>query len=192
MRKDFYVFRHGETDCNVQGRWQGRGVNLPLNKTGEAQAQALAQRLKDLKLEVIYSSPLKRALQTAQTAASVLGVEVRVLDELTEGCLGDVEGLKKDIIAQKYPKLWDEWYNDTMIMSTRWPNGESKLEMQQRMFQGFEKMLSAKENIIGVASHSGSMRYFFYAFGYGPHKMPNTALYHLVYDNGEWTLEIMT
>ena len=39
---------------------------------------------------------------------------------------------------------------------------------------------------IGIASHSGSMRYFLLAFGYGPHKMPNTALFHLIYDNGDW------
>lgn len=191
MRKDFYVFRHGETDYNKQGRWQGCGINYPLNDTGVKQAELLADKVKNLGLEVIYSSPLIRAVQTAQAVADKLGLEVRTLPELTEGCLGVCEGMLKDDIAAQYPKLWEDWYSDNMDMETRWPDGESKQEMQQRMFNGFEKMLSAKENIIGVASHSGSMRYFFLAFGYGPHKMPNTALYHLIWQDSVWTFEIM-
>ena len=191
MRKDFYIFRHGETDCNREGRWQGRGVNLPLNENGVAQAEALDSRLKNLGLEVICSSPLERAQQTANIVAEKLGLKVLILDELTEGCLGVVEGMKKDDIKQLNPELWEEWYGDNMIMSTRWPGGESKLEMQQRMFKGFEKMIKMPQKIIGVASHSGSMRYFFLAFGYGPHKMPNTALYHLIYEDGNWSLEVM-
>ena len=191
MRKDFYIFRHGETDCNREERWQGRGIDFPLNENGVAQAKALNSKLKDLGLEIIYSSPLKRAKQTAEIVAEKLGLKVCFLDELTEGCLGIVEGMKKEDIKQMDPERWEEWYGDNMIMSTRWPGGESKLEMQQRMFKGFEKMLKAPEKVIGVASHSGSMRYFFLAFGYGPHKMPNTALYHLLYEDGNWTLEVM-
>ena len=191
MHKEFYIFRHGETRCNVEGRWQGRGINLPLNENGKTQAEKLAKKLQGLGIEVIYSSPLKRALQTAKIAAKKLGVKVKVLDELTEGCLGVVEGLLKDDIAKLNPALWEEWYGENMIMSTRWPDGESKQEMQDRMFEGFKKMLKMPEQIIGVASHSGSMRYFFLAFGYGPHKMPNTALYHLIYDDGKWTFEVM-
>ena len=191
MRKDFYIFRHGETQYNIEGRWQGRGINLPLNDNGLTQAAALAERLQGLGIEVIYSSPLTRALQTAKIVADKLKVSVKVLEELTEGCLGVVEGMLKEDIAKLNPALWEEWYGDNMIMSTRWPNGESKLEMQQRMFKAFEKMLQAPEKVIGVASHSGSMRYFFLAFGYGPHKMPNTALYHLIYDNDHWVFETL-
>jgi len=191
MHKDFYIFRHGETKSNVEGRWQGRGVNLPLTERGISQAEDLSERLQNLGIQIICSSPLKRALQTAEIVAEKLNVPVKEVEELTEGCLGVVEGMIKDDIAKLNPALWEEWYGDNMIMSTRWPGGESKLEMQQRMFQGFEKMLTMPEDIIGVASHSGSMRYFFLAFGYGPHKMPNTALYHLSYDDGKWTFEVM-
>ncbi len=188
MRKDFYIFRHGETDYNKEMRWQGCGVDLPLNATGIAQAVTLSERLKPLKLEVIYSSPLKRALETAQIAASQLKLKVKLLPDLREGCLGVCEGMKKQDVADKYPDLWHKWYDDKIDLSVRWPGGESKLEMQQRMFRAFEQMLSAKEDVIGVASHSGSMRYFLLAFGYGPHKMPNTALFHLVFEDGKWHL----
>ena len=91
MRKDFYIFRHGETDYNKEMRWQGCGVDLPLNATGIAQAVTLSERLKPLKLEVIYSSPLKRALETAQIAASQLKLKVKLLPDLREGCLGVCE-----------------------------------------------------------------------------------------------------
>ena len=187
MRKDFYLFRHGETAYNLEGRWQGRSVDLPLDATGLAQAETLAKNLVKTGLEVVYSSPLARARQTAQAVAAAAGVEVRILPELTEGDLGVCEGMFTTDIAAQYPELWHKWYDETTATDTRWPSGESKLEMQQRMFRGFEKMLSAPENIIGAASHSGSMRYFLLAFGYGPHKIPNTAVFHLVYD-GSWHL----
>ena len=156
MRKDFYLFRHGETAYNHEGRWQGRSVDLPLDATGLAQAEILAKNLAEKELEVIYSSPLARARQTAQAVAAAAGVEVRILPELTEGALGVCEGMFKTDIAAQYPELWHKWYDETTATNTRWPVGESKLEMQQRMFRGFEKMLSAPENIIGAASHSGS------------------------------------
>ena len=188
MRKDFYLFRHGETAYNAAGRWQGRSVDLPLDSSGVEQAASLAAKLQDKGLEVIYSSPLQRALQTAKIVAAPQNLAIRILPELTEGALGVCEGMLKSDIAAQYPALWQRWYKETTASDTRWPGGESKFEMQQRMFKGFEKMLTAPENIIGVASHSGSIRYFLLAFGYGPHKIPNTAVFHLFY-NGAWHLD---
>ena len=66
MRKDFYLFRHGETDYNKEHRWQGCGIDVSLNSRGIIQAQELASRLRECRIEHIYSSGLKRALQTAQ------------------------------------------------------------------------------------------------------------------------------
>lgn len=189
MRKDFYIFRHGETDYNKQGRWQGCSIDLPLNETGKLQAEALAQKVKNLGLEVVYSSPLIRAQQTAQAVAAINGVQVKTLPELIEGCVGICEGMLRSEVEKEHPDIWAEWYGDAMVMSTRWPGGESKLEIQQRMFKAFEEMLKAPESVIGVASHGGAMRYFLLAFGYGPHKMPNTVLFHLIWQDGKWTLD---
>ena len=188
MRKDFYLFRHGETDYNQQRRWQGQGVNLDLNANGIAQAQSLAEKLRDKKIEVIYSSPLKRALQTAQAVAEINNAPIKILDDLTEGSVGDCEGALRDDVAKKYPEIWDIWYGDNDIMDVRWPNGESKLEVQQRMVRAFDLMASSPESVIGVASHGAAMRYFLLKFGYGPNKMANTALFHLVYEDGKWSL----
>lgn len=56
MRKDFYVFRHGETDLNKQKRWQGAGEDYDLNATGVAQAELAVKKLKEKKLEVIFQA----------------------------------------------------------------------------------------------------------------------------------------
>ena len=69
MRKDFYIFRHGETEFNLQHRQQGSGIDMELTAKGQEQAIALAQKLARCNLDVIFSSPLKRAVQTAQTVA---------------------------------------------------------------------------------------------------------------------------
>lgn len=188
MQKDFYIFRHGETDYNLAGRWQGQSIDAPLNQTGIEQAKILSERAKAFNLQVIYSSPLQRAVQTAEIVAKDCNIEVKILPELIEASVGICEGMHRDDVAKQYPEIWEKWYN-TMDMVDRWPEGESKLEIQQRMMQGFQKMLTIPENVIGVASHGGAMRYFLYAFGYGPHKMPNTALFHLRYNNGDWDLE---
>ena len=189
MRKDFYVFRHGETDYNRTNRWQGQGVDFDLNETGHIQAQLLADKIKGLGIEKIYSSPLKRAYQTALAVAKETNAPIEIVNELTEGSLGICEGMYREEAREKYPELWNEWYGEEMNMNTRWPGGESKQEIQDRMFVAFNKMTQTNENIIGVASHSGSIRYFLLALGYGPHKMPNTALFHIVYEDGKWIFD---
>ena len=78
MKKDFYLFRHGQTDMNAAGRWQGRGIDLPLNETGREQARELAAALTPAALEVVFSSPLKRAVQTAQIVAEILRIPVQI------------------------------------------------------------------------------------------------------------------
>ena len=188
MQKIFYIFRHGETDYNLAKRWQGCSIDAPLNQTGIEQAELLAEKMKNFGLEVVFSSPLHRALKTAEIVAKKSGVRVKTMSELVEASVGVCEGLSVEEVASKYPDLWQRWYNE-MDMNDRWPEGESKMEIQQRMQKAFAKLLQQPEKVIGVASHGGSMRYFLYAFGYGPHRMPNTALFRLVYEDGNWDLE---
>jgi len=188
MRKDFYIFRHGETEYNRLQRWQGQGVDLDLNATGLLQAENLANKLQDKNLQVVYSSPLKRAVQTAEKVAERCGIEIRILADLTEGSVGDCEGELREKVAEKYPDIWNIWYGDNEIMDIRWPNGESKQEIQDRMIKAFEQMLKSDKQVIGVASHGAAIRYFLLKFGYGPHRMTNTALFHLIYQDGKWDL----
>ena len=189
MRKDFYIFRHGETDYNLAGRWQGQSINIGLNETGIIQAQNLAEKLKDLRIGKIYSSPLKRARQTAEIVAKKLNTPVEIIPELTEGSLGICEGMYRDDVKATYPDMWDKWYSEKMDMDIRWPEGETKGEIQKRMCKAFEQMLESKEDAIGVASHGGAIRYFLVGLNYGPHKMPNTVLFHIIYEDGKWIFD---
>lgn len=189
MRKDFYIFRHGETDYNKERRWQGCGINAELNAEGIAQAHELAEKLIPLKIEHIYSSGLKRALETAEICGRRLNIGVDVIPDLREGCFGEAEGMLKSEIAVKFAEIFAEWYDTTDDLNVRFPGGESKLEMQQRMFAVIENLVSAPYQKIGIASHGSSIRYLLYKFGLPPRLMPNTALFHLVYENGNWTLE---
>lgn len=189
MRKVFYIFRHGETDYNKERRWQGCGVNLDLNENGRRQAYELAQRLKGKGLQIIYSSPLKRALQTAEIIAAEIGVRVEAIPALREGCLGETEGMLKSEVEVKYPEIFAEWYSDKNDMNIAFPGGETKNQIQQRMYAAVEPLLETKEAIIGISSHSAAIRYFLMKFGHKPHRMKNTALFRLEYQDGAWNLQ---
>lgn len=86
-----YLLRHGETDWNKEWRLQG-SVDIPLNEKGVAQAQDAALRYKDLSFDVVISSPLQRALNTARIIAEPHGLTVQTDDRLREICFGDLEG----------------------------------------------------------------------------------------------------
>lgn len=90
--KVFYIFRHGETDFNREGRWQGAGHNPELNLAGVAQAHLLTETLRPLGMRIIYSSPLQRALQTAEIIGRELHIPVIVNNDLIEGNFGINEG----------------------------------------------------------------------------------------------------
>lgn len=88
-----YIVRHGQTDWNLEGRYQGR-IDIELNETGKVQAEEIYNKLKNIKFDKVFSSPLKRAYETAQIISS----ENIIKDErLIERCNGQLEGkLKKE------------------------------------------------------------------------------------------------
>ncbi len=188
MQKDVYIFRHGETDYNKEKRWQGCGIDSELNAAGIAQAEKLAVNLSGKNLEIICSSPMKRALKTAEIAASLCAVPIVVIAGLREGCFGEAEGMLKTEVAQKFPDVFNMWYSPENDMDVRFPGGESKRDMQERMLDVLKQVEKMPQNIIGISSHGSSIRYLLMAFGHQPSKMENTALYHLAFKDGKWRL----
>lgn len=190
MRKDFYIFRHGETDYNKEKRWQGCGIDTELNENGMKQAEALIETLEPKNLQIIYSSSLKRAIKTAMIIAEALGVEVKIIKDLREANLGETEGLRKEEIAVRFQDVYDLWYNkETDYVDIAFPGGETKREIHQRMIKVLEGLLKTKETVIGIASHGSSIRYLLFFLGKTLGRMPNAALFHLVYENGKWRVE---
>lgn len=90
--RNFYFLRHGQTDWNLEGRFQGQS-DIPLNATGLKQAQNAAQLLKQYPIDRIISSPLDRAIKTADIVAKHTLLPVQIEDQLIERTFGSFEGL---------------------------------------------------------------------------------------------------
>ena len=95
IKINIYIVRHGQTDWNVEGRYAGR-KNVPLNKKGILQANEIKERLKEIKFDKVYSSPLDRALKTTQ----IISKNNIIIDErIVERSNGKLEGkLKSEIV----------------------------------------------------------------------------------------------
>ena len=96
------IARHGETDWNLEGRWQG-WADPPLNETGRAQARELAGQLRATPFDAVYSSDLQRAHETAEILAAPHGVPVTVDSGLREIDVGSWSGLTREEIRTRYP-----------------------------------------------------------------------------------------
>ncbi len=122
MATHFILVRHGQTEWNKNERFRGR-ADIPLNETGLAQAQQVAARLIGEKIDAIYSSPLRRALRTAQPIAENHRLAVQPLDGLNDVDEGALEGLTIEEARQDFPKVVDDWLNAPGHV--KFPKGES-------------------------------------------------------------------
>ena len=107
---ELLLVRHGETDWNRDRRFQGH-ADPPLNETGREQANALAEELAGEEIELVYTSDLQRARETAQIVGARLGAGVVPLPALREIDVGEWQGLTWPEIEQRFPegaRLWHE------------------------------------------------------------------------------------
>ncbi len=185
MRKDFYIFRHGETDLNRQKRWQGSGMDYDLNEAGVRQAEDLWVKLQDKKLEAVFSSPLVRAKHTADVVAGKLEIPVLVRDNLKECFYGDAEGVLVSELAVKYPEILNNWYRpEEKYLNIRFPGGEGKKEARDRVLHELEKLTAEPYRVMGVAIHGGTMGQLLNYFNVPYETIPNCAAFHLVFEDG--------
>lgn len=172
------LIRHGETDWNVEGRYQGQ-ADPPLNARGREQAQRLAESLRDAGLEVLYASPLRRAWETALVVAQVLHLPLHEEPRLKEIHLGAWQGMwYKDICAQ-YPDLLKAWKERPW--SVRPPGGESLPEVQHRVYRAVDDILARHAGqCVGLVTHETPLAMLLIRFrGLGPEvvgqlRWPNT------------------
>jgi 2,3-bisphosphoglycerate-dependent phosphoglycerate mutase len=155
MKKDLYLFRHGQTEWNKLKRVQGT-IDIELSSVGIKQAKNLIQYLRDKNLDVIYSSHLKRAWKTGEIVAKELKIEIIKNNHLYEVCWGDAQGKTvgeiKEQFGEEFDNRWSESNPDDDFM--RFPNGESKIEVRERVLSAIgEFSVNSSYNSIGISTH---------------------------------------
>ena len=124
------LVRHGQTDWNLEGRYQGQ-ADPPINDAGRSQARTLADQLGGRRFDAIYSSDLRRAVETATIIAERLNLPVRLDPRLREVSQGEWEGVVSEEIKARYPAEWAARKKD--VVHSRPPGGESAAELAQRI-----------------------------------------------------------
>jgi phosphoserine phosphatase len=125
----FILVRHGATEWNQQRRVQGLS-NLGLNDTGKRQAEALAQALKNERVDAIYTSPLRRAQETAYAISRFHQVEVVTLDGLKELDVGEVDGMTYEDMRVHHREFFTKWMAD--FTAVRLPSGGTVPELRDQ------------------------------------------------------------
>jgi probable phosphoglycerate mutase len=145
------LIRHGETDWNVEGRYQGQ-ADPPLNQQGLAQAHQLTQKLQSAGLDMLYSSPLRRALETAQILAEALNIPLHTDSRLMEIHQGEWQTLLYTEIAARYPEVFHRWQTEPWTVTI--PGGENIAQVQKRVYAAVDEILARHDGqCVGVVAH---------------------------------------
>ncbi len=193
--KEFLVFRHGETDWNLIKRLQGHS-NIPLNEKGREQALVLQKLLSFYRPQVILTSDLSRAFETAEIANQDLQCSLHSTSALRECHMGQSEGMFRDTLLEKFgQQSWDRWLSaKDEDQDFAFPGGESKTEHLRRMLEYVERFV--QENIqlhrIAISTHGGSLYRLIQNCRNAPKSsltVPNCALFRFQLDiqSREWT-----
>jgi broad specificity phosphatase PhoE len=141
------LVRHGQTAWNVGTgggeRFRGR-VDLSLDDTGLAQAHAVAERLADHPIVAVYSSPLKRAVETARPTAQRLGLLVQPLPGIMDINYGDWQGLSHAEVSQAHPDLYPRWLEEPHRV--KFPHGESLRQVHLRGMAAVKEVAARHED----------------------------------------------
>jgi broad specificity phosphatase PhoE len=168
------LVRHGETDWNREGRFQGH-ADPPLNELGRQQARQLAEQLAPMPIDAVYSSDLKRARETAEIVAARKGLTVTVERGLREIDVGSWSGLTRAEIEERFP-------------GARHHDGETREAHLARIVAAAERIARDHpgERVL-IVSHGGSLRALRgHALGAAPHPIPNCEVFQLRFRDGSW------
>jgi broad specificity phosphatase PhoE len=146
------LVRHGRTEWNELGKWQGH-TDIPLNETGRQQARALARRLATWPIQAIYSSDLLRAAETAEIIGQLHDLSPIQEYDLRERYGGFFEGLDGEQIRSNHSAEWE-----ALVMGQELDGVEGNTAVQDRMWQFFEKVAAAHPGeMVVMVSHGASL-----------------------------------
>lgn len=151
-----YLIRHGQTEWNVMKKLQGWN-NSELTEKGIEDAKNLSERLKDIDFDIIYSSPQKRALDTAKIIKANRDMEIITLEELKEIRFGVWQGMTLEKVKEKYPREYDDYFNRPHLYKPI-GDGESLKDIYQRAEKAYKKILNSKAENVLVVSHGVTLK----------------------------------
>lgn len=159
METTIYLCRHGETDWNKEKRYQGVSSNSELSKEGIKQAELLGKEFIGRGIDIIFSSPGRRSVQTANFVSESVNISVVILDALKERCLGILEGKTHAWYNENYPESF------IVFQKTKEAPGiegvESFKEVIERSINTINDIVKENEGKnIAVISHRGFIKAF--------------------------------
>ena len=151
---EILLARHGETDWNRESRFQGR-ADPPLNDRGREQAAELAETLAEEELAAVYSSPLRRAFETAEVVAGRHGLPALPVEGLREVDVGSWQGLTRVDVERRFAEQFRRWLD----YGQGWEDGESYEAMGKRVLAVLEELAAhhVDQRILAV-THGGPIR----------------------------------
>lgn len=186
MEIDFFLFRHGQTDWNLQKKCQG-STDIPLNQTGIDQAMELAALMELYPLEAIFTSHLQRAHETARIISESQSIPLIVEKDLRETFFGEMEGkFMDDIIAHVGEEFWHQFRDMTNTdPDIALPGGENRGSVSSRMEGVLKSVIEEGQySRVGISTHGSALvnllRLYWDPSQEFPH-IGNCALFHLKY-----------
>lgn len=156
---ELLLVRHGQTDGNLHGRWQGWD-GTPLNQQGEREATLIARRLAQTgeAIVALYASPLRRAWQTAERIGEALDLSPVSHDGLKEINFGQISGITLDELQERFPDLHKRWADKTDLAFT-FPGGEQRAHFFQRVGEAMKGIVEHHpDQKVVVVAHGGTLR----------------------------------
>jgi broad specificity phosphatase PhoE len=147
---ELILARHGQTEWNVEEVFRGR-IDIELNQTGIKQAELLAESLSGLKIEAVYSSPLKRALKTAEAVARRHRLKVEASPGLIDCDFGQWQGLSLREVKDKYEKLYEQWAESPQLVKI--PGGESLDGVRERALAVVNGVIAKYSGAVVLVAH---------------------------------------
>ena len=145
------LIRHGQTDWNVEGRWQGQ-ADPPLNDRGREQARHVAEYQSQFGFVALYSSDVRRAMETAQVIGAAMGVEVCPDPRLREINLGRWQGMLADEIRAQYPDEYKRWHESPLTAHP--PDGEDVPALATRVLETVNEIIARHpRQRVGIVAH---------------------------------------
>jgi len=147
---EIILARHGETEWNVAEIFRGT-IDVELNETGMKQADLLGRYLGTMKVEAVYSSPLNRALKTAEAIAGHQHLQVETVPALIDLDFGKWQGLTGQEVRDDYPEVYSEWLNHPE--KVEFPDGENLNDVRERVVGLVNKLVHEHQGTFVLVSH---------------------------------------